>query len=511
MSDVLEHLKRVSGTVYRSGKILQSAASEGLDVVDPATETVIGALAESTSTEIDACIEEASQAQKHWWKNLSAIDRAHDIHEVADEIRALKPRLAEALTREMGKPFKESLDEVDWCIHSLRYSAEIGRSDMGRVMGPAVAGQMHYTIKQPIGTVALIMPFNYPLVLLAWEAGAALAGGNACIVKPSAYTTLTTLLFAEAFCHLPDGLFQVVSGGGEVGKRLVEHPGTHGVAFTGSVPVGRQVSATCGDLMKAALIETSGNDPFIVMPSAPLDVAARAAAFSAYMNCGQICVSAERFYVHEDIHDAFVEQLVAETRKLRIGSGLDRVDMGPLVSSSERDRYESLLANAKSEGAKAAIGGGRPNEFNSGWFVDATVLVDCSPEMSLFHNESFGPVAPICRVKDFDEAIAHANNSKYGLGANIYTTDLSEAVQGSEDLEVGMVWVNAPLLDNDAGPFGGAKFSGLGRQLGPEGIDAFRETKLVMIDPICTPQDFWWFPYSDDEMFPSRGAEKTQT
>jgi acyl-CoA reductase-like NAD-dependent aldehyde dehydrogenase len=502
MSDVLKRLKTVSGTIYTDGVFKKGSGTSRLDVVNPATEAVIGTICETTPDEIDACVDQCNVAQKHWWRKLSAVERAHALHEVASELNAMKPMLAECLTCEMGKPYKESLDEVDWCIHSIRYSAEIGRSDMGRVMGPAVAGQMHYTLKQPVGTVAFIMPFNYPLVLLAWEAGAALAGGNGCIVKPSEYTTLTTLLFADAFKHLPKGLFQVVSGGGEVGNRLVEHDHTHGIAFTGSVPVGRAVSAKCGDLMKPALIETSGNDPFIVMPSAPLDIAARAAAFSAYMNCGQICVSAERFYVHDAIHDEFVEKLVAETAKLRIGNGLDMVDMGPLVSSKERVRYEALLKKARDEGARAAIGGGRPAEFNQGWFVDATVLVDCTPDMSVFHNESFGPVAPICRVKDFDEAIAHSNNSKYGLGANIYTMDLKEGIRATEEMQAGMVWVNAPLLDNDAGPFGGAKFSGLGRQLGPEGIDTFRETKMIMIDPECAPQDFWWFPYADGEMHP---------
>lgn len=502
MSAALDRIKDVSGKIYRGGAFQKGTGSGGVDVVDPATETVIGVLCETTPDEIDTCVEECNAAQRRWWRAMSAVDRAHALHEVASELHAMRPLLAEALTREMGKPYKESLDEVDWCIHSLRYSAEIGRSDMGRVMGPAVAGQMHYTLKQPVGTVALVMPFNYPLVLLAWEAGAALAGGNGCIVKPSEYTSLTTLLFADAFKHLPEGLFQVVTGGGAVGKALVEHAHTHGVAFTGSVPVGRGVAAICGDLMKPALIETSGNDPFIVMPSAPLDIAARAAAFSAYMNCGQICVSAERFYVHEDIHDAFVAKLVEETAKLRIGNGLDKVDMGPMVSMKERDRYEALMRQAVDEGARAAIGGGRPSDFNRGWFVDATVLVDCTPDMNVFHNESFGPVAPICRVKDFDDAISHANNSKYGLGANIYTMDLKESIRATEELQVGMVWVNAPLLDNDAGPFGGAKLSGLGRQLGPEGIDTFRETKMIMIDPECAPQDFWWFPYSDDEMHP---------
>lgn len=505
MTDVLEQLKRLSGQNYVGNTYQKSTGGNGMDVIDPATESVIGSLVDTTTSEIDDCIAQANAAQRDWWRNKSAGERTHAMHEVANAIYGLKPLLAEAMTREMGKPYKEAMDEVDWCIHSLRYSAELGRSEMGRIMGPAVAGHMNYTLKQPVGTVGLIVPFNYPLVLLAWEAGAALAGGNACVVKPSEYTTLTTLMFAKAFAHLPDGLFQVVTGGGDVGRRLVEHSHTHGIAFTGSVPVGQIVAAKCGELMKPSLIETSGNDPFIVMPSAPMDVAARAAAFAAFMNCGQICVAAERFYVHEDIHDEFVEKLIEETAKLRIGNGLDHIEMGPMVSAKERDRYEAVLANAVDQGAKVAFGGGRPKEFNQGWFVDATVLTDCTPDMDIFHNESFGPCAPICRVKDFDEAMTLANNSKYGLGAYIYTLDLKETIRATEDLQAGMVWVNAPTLDNDAGPFGGSKLSGMGRQLGPEGIETFRETKTVMIDPECGTQDFWWFPYADDEMFPGKG------
>jgi len=500
VSDVQQRMKALSGHIYLDGSLMKSAATGAIDVIDPATEAVIGQIPETPAAEIDAAVEQANAAQKQWWR-MSALERAHILHEVADRMGQLRAPLAEALTREMGKPFKEAADEVDWSIHSIRYSAEIGRNDMGRVMGPATAGQFHYTLKVPLGVAALIMPFNYPMVLLAWEAGAALAAGNGVVVKPSEYTTLTTMLFAEAFSPLPKGLFQVVSGGGEVGRRLVEHKDTHVVAFTGSVPVGQGVAETCGRLMKPSLIETSGNDPFLVMPSAPLELTARAAAFSAYMNCGQICVSAERFYVHEDIHDAFVDKLVEETRKIRVGNGLEKVDMGPMVSRKERDRYEAVLDKAIGEGARAAAGGGRPSQFNQGWFVEPTVLVDCTPDMTLFHNESFGPVAPICRVGSFEEAIERANDSRYGLGASIYTRDLSESVRAAEQIEAGMVWVNAPLLDNDAGPFGGTKLSGMGRQLGPEGIDTFRSTKTVMIDPDCQAQDFWWFPYADREMF----------
>lgn len=502
MNNVVERLRQISNHVYIDGQLRQSTATETIDVVEPATEAVLGSIAQSPNSEIDEALASCALAQKKWWRDFSALDRAHAMHEMADKLREMRPLLAEAMTREMGKPYKESCDEVDWCIHSVRHSAEMGRNEQGRVMGPAVARQFHYTLKQPRGTAALILPFNYPLVLLCWEAGAALATGNAVIVKPSEYTSLTTLLFGEATKSLPDGLFQIVTGGGRVGQHLVEHRDTHVIAFTGSVPVGRAVAKACGERIKPSLIETSGNDPFLIMPSAPLDVAARAAAFSAYMNCGQICVSAERFYVHQDVHDEFVEKLIAETAKLRIGNGLDRVDMGPMVSSKERDRYETLLKGAIDEGARAAIGGSRPAGFNRGWFVEPTVLVDCTPDMSVFHNESFGPVAPICKVRDFNEAMDLANASEFGLGANIYTMDLEETIRATEELQAGMVWVNAPLLDNDAGPFGGSKLSGMGRQLGPEGLEMFRETKMIMIDPRSETQDFWWFPYADNTMHP---------
>lgn len=497
---VLEAFQKLSGSIYLNGSMHRSTASEAIEVIDPATEAVIGEIAETPDKEVDEAVSLARRAQKDWWRR-SALERAETLHEVADRMLNMKARLAEALTREMGKPYKESADEVDWSASAIRYYAEVGRSDVGRVMGPAVQGQMHFTLKQPLGVVVSIQPFNYPMTLLAWQSGAALAAGNAVIAKPSEYTSLTTLMFMEAYEPLPAGLMQAVTGAGKAGRQLVEHPDTHMVAFTGSVPTGRAIARTCGDLMKRTLIETSGNDPFLVMPSAPLDVTARGAAFAAFMNCGQICVSAERFYVHESIHDAFVDKLVDRAKAIRIGNGLGKVEMGPMVAEKERERYEGVLKRAIEQGATVVHGGGRPAGHNRGWFVEPTVLVDCHQEMDIFNQESFGPVAPICRVKSFEQALELANKSDYGLGANIYTRDLREAIRAVEAFEAGMVWVNAPLLDNDAGPFGGCKMSGMGRELGPEGLESFRHTKLAMIDPDCSSQDFWWFPYDDAEAY----------
>jgi len=499
---VLAEFDQKTNRILLDGEFRRSEASVSRDIIDPATEDVIGQIAETTAAEVDAAVDAGHAASRKWWR-MSALERSEIMHDVANDLHAMKPRLAEALTREMGKPYKESADEVDWSVSAIRYYAETGRTDIGRVMGPAVEGHLNYTLKLPLGVVVSIQPFNYPMTLLAWEGAAALACGNAVIAKPSEYTTVTTLMFAEAFNrHLPPGLFQVLTGAGDAGRQLVEHPRTNMVAFTGSVPTGKAIAAKCGEMMKPTLIETSGNDPFIVMPSAPLDVVARGAAFSAYMNCGQICVSAERFFVHQDVHDEFVERLAEEAKKIRIGNGLQQVEMGPMVAEKERTRYEGVLERAQQQGAEVALGGGRPDGFDRGWFVEPTILTGCNPQMDILNHESFGPVAPICRVESFEQALEYANDSQYGLGACLYTTDMRESFRAAEELDGGMVWINAPLLDNDAGPFGGTKMSGMGRQLGPEGLETFRKTKFVWLDPECGTQDFWWFPYADEEAYP---------
>ena len=495
-------LRRLAGHLYIGGEMVQSASTNRVPIIDPATEEHISEVADATSEEVQAALLAASQAYRTW-RSMNMLTRAELMHQAAAELRSIRPLLAEMLTREMGKPYKESYDEVSWSITAIDYYAEVARHENGKVIGPTVDGQLHFTIKEPLGVVAAILPFNYPLVLLAWEAAAALAAGNAVIVKPSELTSLTTLVFVQAFACLPKGLMQCVTGGGTVGAQLVESPLVHGVAFTGGIETGKRVAKTCAETFKRCLIEASGNDPFIVMPSAPLDVAVRGAAFAAYLNCGQVCTSAERIYVHTDIYDTFADELAGQARKLRIGNGLTSVDLGPMVSERERSRYERILARAIQDGAKVKTGGGRPSGFNQGWFVEPTVLTDVSPDMQIVNDESFGPVAPLCRVDSLDEAIELANRSRYGLGANIYTGSLAEAMRAVNEIEAGMVWVNAPLLDNAAGPFGGRKMSGTGRQLGSEGLDQFRHTKLAMIDPKASAQDFWWFPYSDAEAFPN--------
>ncbi|MCP4876990.1 MAG: aldehyde dehydrogenase [Gammaproteobacteria bacterium] len=494
-------LKRLSNKVLINGEFRDSGAGDGLDVVDPATEESIGQIPFTSITEVDEAIAVANRSQQAW-NQVNSLTRAEIMHEIAANMRSARGVLGEMLTREMGKPYKETTDEVDWSATAVDYYAEIARHDFGKVVGPAVDDQFHFTLKEPMGVVVIVLPFNFPFCLLCWSAAAALATGNAVIIKPSENTALSTLKFMETFAPLPDGLIQCLPGGGDVGARLVESTDTHMVAFTGSVPTGQIVARACAEQFKPCLIEASGNDPFIVMPSAPIDMAARGATFAAYLNCGQVCTSAERLFVHQDVYDEFVDKLVSYTRALRIGNGLDKIDVGPMVSAKERDRFETILKRAIEQGAKVACGGERPSAMDKGWFHEPTVLTGVEPEMEIMNQESFGPSAPICRVSNLDEALELANRSRFGLGSNIYTTNLDEAMRAVNSLQTGMVWVNAPLLDNDAGPFGGRKMTGMGRQLGAEGLDTFRHTKLAMIDPGANDQDFWWFPYKDAEAFP---------
>lgn len=491
---------RLSGKLFIGGEIVASKATDHFDVIEPATEDRIAQVADATDAEVDQAIDIAGAARKVW----NAIDprsRAVTLHDIAALIRRDKANYAEVLTREEGKPFKEAADEVSWCATAIDYYAELARHETGRIAGATVPGQFHFSVKEPLGTIVIILPFNYPLVLLCWEAAAALAAGNAVIVKPHEQTSVTTLKFMELFKGLPNGLLQVVTGGARVGQRLISSHNTHGVAYTGSVSVGQAVARTCAESFKPCLIEASGNDPFIVMPSAPMEQAVRGAAFAAYLNCGQVCTSAERFYVHQDIYDEFARRLADEAKKLRVGNGLDFVDMGPMATRKQRDRFEGMMAKARQQGAKVAAGGGRPAGLNRGWFVEPTVLTDVTPDMEILNDEPFGPVAPLCRVKDFDEAITLANRSRFGLGGNIYTLDSNEIFRSVREVQSGILWINAPLLDNDALPFGGRKLSGTGRQLGPEGLSQFQNTKFVMIDPKAENQDFWWFPYAKEESY----------
>ena len=402
------------------------------------------------------------------------------------------------MTLEGGKPFCENRDEVEWSAGCFDYYAEIGRNSRGTSLPPVFEHQVNFTIKEPYGVVAAIIPWNYPLLLLSWKVAPALAAGNTVVIKPSEETPLATLALAGVFAELPPGVVNIVTGfGEEVGEALVRHKGTDLVALTGSVETGKRVAQICAAEIKKTHLELGGNDPFIVCSDADLEVVTRAACWAAYLNAGQVCTGAKRFYVFEAIADDFTDRVVRFTRSLKLGDGMDpNTDIGPAINLTQLQDVHSRVEEAVRDGARILTGGSRSTIFKKGFFYEPTVMVDVRQEMRLVQTETFGPVLPIMRVRDIDHAIELANNSTYGLGANIYTNNMEWAMKAMERITAGTFWINDPLTDNDAGPFGGMRQTGHSRELGEEGLDEFRETKHVHLDYKQEIKPYW-YPYSE--------------
>ena len=473
-----------------------------LEVENPATEATLASVALPSREQVDAALAGASEAARTW-AGTPAVERAELLHEVAARMRAMTEELALTMTREGGKPLVENRDEVGWTAGAFDYYAEIARSSAGRVIPPIESTQLALVLKEPVGVVACIVPWNYPLLLLAWKLAPALAAGNATVAKPSEVTPLSTLMLAPCFEHLPPGVVNMVAGAGDVGEAIVADERVDCVAFTGSVATGKAIAKRCAERVARVNLELGGKDPFIVCAdvAGAVDVAARGGAWAAFLNAGQVCTSAERFYVMEPIYDEFVAAFVEHTESLVIGDPEDaRTDIGPLVSEVQRAKVAAQVEGAVGAGATLETGGGNGSR-ERGHFMAPAVLTGTPPETDLLREETFGPVAPIVSVKTLEQAIALANGTRFGLGANVYTRDLETTVRCMREIRAGTVWFNDPLTDNDAGPFGGMKQSGLGRELGEEGLEAFQETKHVHIETRIAAKE-WWYPYGG----PPRGG-----
>src|SRR5215831_17599180 len=453
------------------GELVDSLSGETFAVSNPATEETIAQVPRARSEDAERAARAANAAQTDW-RFTPGIEKCELLHAVARNTRAHREELARLLTLEGGKPLIENMDEVEWVAACLDYYAEVGRHESGRVIPPVQRHQMNFVMKEPYGVVVCIVPWNYPLLLMSWKVAPALMAGNAVIIKPSEYTPLSTLLLAEiAFQELPNGVVNVVTGyGAEAGEPLVAHRHTHVIAFTGSVATGRRIAQLAAERVKKVNLELGGNDPFIVCDDADVEIAVRGAVWAAYLNMGQVCTSGERFYVFDSVADKFIDRFVEFTGSLRIGNPMGPdVDLGPMISATQREKVEKKLDQVREMGAKVLCGGKRPANLKRGYYFEPTVVVDVDHSMPLMREETFGPVAPIMKVKNIDEAIMLANDSEYGLGANIMTNNLENAMKAAERIKAGTFWINDPLTDNDAGPFGGMRMSGGGRELGLEG------------------------------------------
>jgi betaine-aldehyde dehydrogenase len=480
--------------LWINGRFVDGTGGAPIEVVDPATEETIATVPRGGAADLEGAVA-AAKAAFPSWKATTAWARADLLNECARRLRAGREEFALTLTRETGRTIRRNRGYVDWSAACFEFYAGLIRERRGRVIPSAEPGQLNLVIKEPIGVVGCIVPFNYPLLLLAWKVAPALAAGNTVVIKPSSKTPLLTLDLHQVFDHLPAGAVNIITGsGGEVGDALVRHPDVPCIAFTGSTATGRHIYRLGAERVKKLHLELGGSDAVIVCADSDLDAAGRAVAWAAFLNAGQICTSAERIYVEREVLDRFTERLADLTGKLVVGPGIEETtEVTPLIGREERDGIERRVQEAVREGAGVAAGGRRPPHLPKGWFYEPTVLVDVKQDMGLLRDEIFGPVAPLLSFSGFDEAIRLANDSPYGLGATLFSSDPRRVRRFYEEIQAGNVWVNDPLVDNPAGPFGGLKMSGLGRELGEEGLEEFVQTKHVHWDMEARPKP-WWFP-----------------
>ncbi|MGH2620693.1 MAG: aldehyde dehydrogenase family protein [Anaerolineales bacterium] len=472
------------------------SGSATIEVINPATEEVLDQVPRAGADDVERAVQVANRAFLAW-RQTPATERAVLLHEVAAKARMHRDELARLLTMEEGKPIPENEEEVVWTANTFDYYAELGRHERGRVLPPGDPDQFNFTLKVPYGVVGCIVPWNYPLLLMAWKVAPALAAGNTVVIKPSEFTPLTTLRLAElAFAHLPPGVVNVVTGyGREAGEALVRHPEVPVIAFTGSLATGQHIAELAAPMMKKLHLELGGKDPMVIGPDADLDTAVRALAYAGLLNAGQVCTSTERVYVAQERYPAFSEALAEFVGGLRLGNGLESTtDIGPMLREHFREKVEGHVQQAIGAGARLLVGGERPVEFDRGFFYRPTVLADVDHSMLVMREETFGPVLPLMPYKDFDQAIQLANDSPYGLGASLMSNDPKLVKRFFEEVDAGTIWINDPLTDNYAGPFGGMKMSGVGRELGQEGLDEFYEVKHVHWDMLASPKEYW-YPY----------------
>jgi betaine-aldehyde dehydrogenase len=473
------------------GRWVPSLSKASRPIRNPATGGLVGVAADCGAEDVDRAVRAARAAQGAWGR-LPGLEKAIALRKVGEAIRHMGKDLATLMARETGKPLIESMDCVEWVAACFEYYAEVGRSSRGNSIPPVAPHQLNFTIKEPYGVVAAIVPFNFPLLLMAWKVAPALAAGNTVVCKPPHQNPLSNLMMARAFELLPPGVVNLVTGDGPgAGEALLQHPGVDLIAFTGSTAVGRHIAAEAGRQLKKVNLELGGIDPFIVFADADLEVAVRAVAWARLLNAGQVCTSSKRIYLVKEIAAEFTRRLVEYVRTLVVGDPLDgATDVGPLISAEAVTRVTGQVERAVSGGARLLLGG-RPLP-GPGHFFAPTILGGVRHGSLATTEEIFGPVIALIEAEDAEAAIRMANDSSYGLGAIVYTRSLELALHAMDSIKAGTFWVNDPLTDNDAGPFGGARWSGIGRELGQEGLDAFREAKHVHIDYVQEVKSFWF-------------------
>jgi succinate-semialdehyde dehydrogenase/glutarate-semialdehyde dehydrogenase len=467
------------------GDWCEAASGQTSELKNPATREVLAVLPKMGREDTARAITEADKALPVW-KALGVDGRAEILHRWAASMREHKEDLATIMTVEMGKPHAESMGETVYASTFIDFfAAEACRSE-GELIPAHASSQRMMVMKQPVGVGAAITPWNFPALMVTRKVGAALAAGCTIILKPSSLSPLTALAHAELAnrAGVPPGVFSVVVGSSsEIGAEILENPIVKAISFTGSTAIGKFLIAQSAKTVKKVGMELGGNAPFVVFDDADLDAAVDAAVAAKFRNCGQTCVTVNRFLVQDSIYDAFVEQYVPKVEAITVGNGLEPgTDMGPLVDDAAVDKVEEHIADALANGATILTGGKR--HPLGGSFFEPTVLGNVTPAMLIFRDETFGPVAPIFRFSTEEEGIRLANDTEYGLAAYFFSQDRARCWRVAEALEAGIVCENTVAFSSARAPFGGFKESGIGREGGHQGLDEWQEIKYRCIGGI---------------------------
>jgi len=457
------------------GELVGSERS--LDVINPATERVFARCPAATQAQLDQAVAAARRAFETW-RRTSYEERAAVLKRVAEMLRQHQGALAELLTREQGKPLSQARDEIGRAFSQSEGMTRIAIPVETLADDAERRIELHYV---PLGVVGIITPWNAPINLAAGPLTSALYTGNTVVLKPSPYTPLSTLKLGELVRDIvPRGVLNVLAGGDELGQWMTEHPGIDKISFTGSVATGKKVMASAAGNLKRLTLELGGNDPAIVLDDVDVTAIAPRLYFAAFVNSGQVCMAIKRIYAHERIYDALCDALAVEARKAIIGDGLDpATQLGPIQNRKQYERVVGILEDTIRSGARIVAGGEVPDR--AGYFVAPTIVAGLADDSRLVKEEQFGPILPVLKFTDIEDALRRANDTRYGLSGSVWSSDVERASAIAARLEVGTAWVNQHRVTSAVVPFGGAKESGLGRQYSALGLKGYMEPRVVSV------------------------------
>jgi succinate-semialdehyde dehydrogenase/glutarate-semialdehyde dehydrogenase len=475
-------------TLLINGEWRASASGATHDVINPANGEVVQTIAQATAEDVQAALQAATDAFP-MWAGMSARERARILHDAMAIFRANLDETNRLLTLEHGKPLNDSTKENSYSADVIDYYAEEGRRLAGTHFEGDLGPTHSFVMKQPVGVVAAITPWNFPVDLLAWKLGPGLAAGCTFVIKPPSETPLAATLFVRAFVEagIPPGVLNLLTGPGRsVGAEMVTNPLSRKIAFTGSTATGLWIAEQAARQLKHVTLELGGSAPFVVCDDADLEAAVPDALRRAYSHTGQICISVNRIFVQRPLYDEFVERFTEAASQLRVtADGLSEpdADMGPMINAAGLETVKQHVADAIERGATVTTGGKVPDgpQYARGYFYLPTVLTGVKPDMRVMQEETFGPLAPVAVFDTLEEGVALANNSPYGLAAYVYTSDVDRAFYAAKHLRAGGVGINVNDITDIRGPFGGMKMSGIGRELGQPGMDSYMETKHVRL------------------------------